>query len=434
MSTEGLSTEGLSSVEPTGFDDVDVFARFDAGAGAREKVDLYNTFRRLRERAPLVESTLTTELGVDPSIWVTPAHTGYEGLNAPTFLAVGYDAVHTVLRDQENFGQLAQVRAYRHTIGDVLTALESDAHRSERSLVSQAFSRRAIENWGDEVIAPVAAGLVAEIGAGDTAELMSQFAFPFSARVIAGVLGLPTSQSDRMLNLALACVALAEPELAEWGKTGMTRWADEVIAARRADPSNDGHDVISMLVRAEQDGESLTGEQITTFVRFLYPAGFETTYRAMSNTIVALLSTGQWDVLRADRSLLGNAVAEGLRWQTSLIGHPRVARSDVEVDGVHVPEGAVVLAFHAAANRDPSRWEDPDRFDITRPIKLNATFGFGAHLCLGKPLAEAEIKRALDVLLDAFPDLHLDPDADPADRVVNGVAFRSPAGVQVRLR
>jgi cytochrome P450 len=185
-------------------------------------------------------------------------------------------------------------------------------------------------------------------------------------------------------------------------------------------------------VRAELDGERLSTDEIAAFVRMLFPAGFETTMKGLSNALVGLLTSGQWALVREDRSLVTRAIEEGLRWQTSVLGMPRVATSDVEVAGMPVPAGDVVLCFAASANRDETRWPDADRYDLTRAPQPHVAFGVGPHVCLGMQLARAEGATALHALLGAVPELELVPGCDDDVRP-SGLAFRGPRAIPIRL-
>ena len=137
------------------------------------------------------------------------------------------------------------------------------------------------------------------------------------------------------------------------------------------------------------------------------------------------------DALRADRGMLRGAFEEALRWEPPITTVVRRAIRDCELGGVAIPAGTNVSVSVAAANRDPARYPDPDRFDPTRKNIAHQTFGGGPHLCLGMHLARMEGTVAINSLLDRLPDLRLDPSA-PAPHVV-GVAFRSPAALPVEF-
>ena len=137
----------------------------------------------------------------------------------------------------------------------------------------------------------------------------------------------------------------------------------------------------------------------------------------------------QLSALAADRSLLAQAIEEGVRWEPPLTGIVRLATEDVEIDGVPAPEGAVINVGIAAANRDETRWERPDAFDIFRPAKAHVSFALGPHTCLGMHLARMETTVALETILDRLPGLHLDPAAE--DVHISGNTFRAPRSLPV---
>jgi cytochrome P450 len=158
----------------------------------------------------------------------------------------------------------------------------------------------------------------------------------------------------------------------------------------------------------------------------------ETTYRASGNLLVALLTDAeQLDRVRANPGMLGGAFEEALRWEPPITTVMRVAARDCELSGVAIPAGTNVSVSVAAANRDPQRYPDPDRFDPARRNIAHLTFGGGPHLCLGMHLARMEATVAINALLDRLPDLRLDPSA-PAPHI-SGMAFRSPAALPVEF-
>jgi cytochrome P450 len=201
----------------------------------------------------------------------------------------------------------------------------------------------------------------------------------------------------------------------------------EILAERRKQPADD---LISDLASVEVDGSRLTDDEIFAFLLLLLPAGVETTYRYSGNLLVALLTAPDaLEEVRADLSLLPQAIEEALRWEPPITTLVRRAARDTELAGVEIPAGTSVGISIAAANRDPQRYADPDRFDLRRSDSSHLTFGHGPHICLGMHLARMESAVALGTLLERLPDLRLAPDAPPP--TVTGVAFRSPGGLPV---
>src|SRR5437764_1532688 len=200
-----------------------------------------------------------------------------------------------------------------------------------------------------------------------------------------------------------------------------------IVDQRRVDPQDD---LISDLVCAEIDGHQLTDDEIFAFLRLLLPAGAETTYRSSSNLLFLLLSNpDQLQAVIDDRGLMPQAIEEALRVEPPLLFIMRTAATDVELGGTLVPKGSFLSVGVGAANHDPDRYSDPDRFDIFRDPLQHIAFGFGPHMCLGMHLARMETRVALGHLFDRLPNLRLDPAAD--DPHIHGLMFRSPKELPV---
>jgi len=189
-----------------------------------------------------------------------------------------------------------------------------------------------------------------------------------------------------------------------------------VIKARRAEPRDD---LISTLVTAQEESQTLTNEEIYNFLLLLLVAGNETTTNLIGNGALAA-TANQDQVLRVrdEPELLTAAVEEALRYDSPIQGFFRWTNRDAEVAGTTIPAGQKVLVLYAAANRDPARFPDPDRFDIARDTSGHVAFGSGIHLCLGAPLARLEGRVALETFLARVRDVRPDPDGTPV-RVKN---------------
>ncbi|MGH8922409.1 MAG: cytochrome P450, partial [Acidimicrobiales bacterium] len=208
----------------------------------------------------------------------------------------------------------------------------------------------------------------------------------------------------------------------------LKEYLSHLVADRRREPRED---IISDLVTAEVDGEALDDEAIYSFLRLLLPAGVETTYRSAGNLLFLLLThPEQLEAVRADRSLIPQAIEEGLRCEPPILSIQRITTTETEVAGVAIPAGAGMNPWLGSANHDETRWDDPDRFDIFRPYVPHLVFGHGPHLCLGMHLARLETRVLVDVVLDRLPDLRLRTDEDPH---IRGLLFRSPNRLPVEF-
>jgi cytochrome P450 len=171
---------------------------------------------------------------------------------------------------------------------------------------------------------------------------------------------------------------------------------------------------------------------LISFLRQLMNAAGDTTYRGTSVLLTALLENpGQLDAIRADRSLIPQAIEEALRWDGPVAVQLRMAAVDTELGGVPIPAGSLLDVVAAAANRDPAIYADPDRFDIFRDRKPHFSFSRGPHICVGQHLARVEMTRALHAVIDHLPGLRFDPD-HPRARI-QGSMMRVPRHLHVRF-
>jgi cytochrome P450 len=308
-------------------------------------------------------------------------------------------------------------------MGHTIIEMDQPEHRRYRGLISKAFTPHAMQRWERDVVRPIVSRLVDGFANKGRADLARELFFPFPVQVIVEMMGLPSEDIPVVQRKAVELISILKD--AERGFAA-SQWLHDyftgVITARRDAPAED---LVSVLAQAELDGQKLTNDEIIAFLRLLLPAGGETTYRASSNLMVGLLShPDQLAAVRADRSLVPQAVDEGLRWESPLTAISRISTRDVEVDGVTIPEGSGVHVCTGAANHDPTHWRDAEQFDIFREQRANLAFGFGQHVCLGMHLARMEMSVALGEVLDRLPNLRLDPDADGVR--ITGLGFRAP--------
>lgn len=419
-----MGEQGKPGDEGPAVDSVDAFERFDAANGAGAVRDPYPKLGELRGACPVHRGRIHREFGLpDVQEAVMPANGEY-------FSALGYDAAAAVLLDGETFSSSGYANSIGLVMGHSILEMDDPEHRRYRALIEQAFRLRTMERWEREIVAPVVHALVDRFAERGHADLVRELAFPFPIEVIAGMLGLPADDLPRFHRWAVELISIAVDIPGGLAASEKLRdYFASILAERRREPRED---VISLLAGAELDGQRLTDEEIFAFLRLLLPAGAETTYRSSSNLLYGLLRhPGQLEALRRDRSLMRQAIEEGLRWEPPLTGIARLAMRDAEICGVAIPAGAVVSVGLGAANRDANRWPDADRFDIFRAPRPHLAFALGPHTCLGMHLARMETRVALDAVLDRLPNLRLDPAA--GDVHVTGFAFRAPRSLPVRF-
>ena len=361
----------------------------------------------------------------DPFAEVSSAQVGEFGVTV-----LGYEECQAVLTHPDTFSSSSYDQIMRPVMGRTLLELQGAEHRASRALVSPSFRTALLERWRTELVERVVHELIDRFAPRGRAELAREFTFAFPVQVIARIMGLPRENYPRFQRLSIELLNVVY----DWDRgiaasAELKAYLAEILAERRRHPQDD---LISMLAESEIDGARLTDDEIFAFLLLILPAGVETTYRASGNLLVALLTEPPLLAeLRADRSKLRGAFEEALRWEPPITTVVRRAVRDCELGGLAIPAGTTVSVSVAAANRDPARYPDPDRFDPSRKNIAHLTFGGGPHLCLGMHLARMEGTVAINALLDRLPDLRLDP-AAPSPHVV-GVAFRSPDALPVEF-
>ncbi|HVM40333.1 MAG TPA: cytochrome P450 [Acidimicrobiia bacterium] len=403
-------------------DDVDdPFEEFNRAMGAGIVSDPYPDFVELRKQAPVVPTDVRRLMGLDESV-VLPEEM------PDVYTVLTFDGVQQVLRDGETFSSAGYAAVMGPVMGHTILEMDEPEHHAYRALVQQAFTRKAMERWSNDLIGPVIDEMIDAFVDDGRTELVRNLTLPFPVTVIAGMLGLPREDLPQFHRWTIELIGVSiDWERAIAASKRLADYFQAIIDERRVSPTDD---VISVLAHAELDGHRLTDDEIIAFLRVLLPAGAETTYRSSSNLLVGLLRhPEQLDAVRADRSLVPRAIEEGLRWEPPLLTIQRTATRDTEIDGVPVKEGTVLVVNLGAANHDPTRWDRAEEFDVFRDPAQHMAFAFGPHMCLGMHLARMETAVLLDRLFDRLPGLRLDPDAEPP--LITGMTFRSPTTLHV---
>ncbi|MFZ0544046.1 MAG: cytochrome P450, partial [Candidatus Promineifilaceae bacterium] len=383
------------------------------------KANPFPTFELLREERPIY------------------AHTAPNGLTI--WYISRYEDVVAVLKDPQRFVKdqshvFPDKRGTQSQHDDILRLINQNMlfsdppdHTRLRALVSQAFTPRRVEQMAGRITA-VANDLIDKMAGQETIELIDAFAFPLPVMVIMELLGVPTADAEQVRDWSKAIIAPGSHGVGYRKRKKMLRaFADylKIMFATRRQATQD--DLISALVQAEEAGDHLTEEELSSMVVLLLVTGHETVVNMIGNSVLALLQNpNQLSWLMANPDRFDQAIEELLRYDGPVeTSTTRWAAEDVIIGGHTIRQGDVIRVVTASANRDPAVFDNPDTLDLTRQNNPHLAFGRGIHYCLGAPLARLEGRIALETLFGRFPNLHL---AQPVEQITwrSGVLLRGP--------
>jgi cytochrome P450 len=405
-------------------------------AGAVQKLDLgsqdfardpFPTYANLREASPVFETRLP--------------------LLGRTWMAASYQAASEVLKDNETFvmepkkvgktlfsGMLRLLPRIVRVFSDNMLRHDNPDHRRLRRLVEQAFSRHRVESLRGR-IGVLCDDLLNGLAGSETVDLLEVWARPLPVAVICELLGLPDEDRPMFTRWAktlfrsptLFGMLLAVPTLFR-----LQKYFRRQFAQCREQPRPG---LMTALVQAEQDGETLSEDELLAMAFLLLVAGFETTVHLLSGGTLALLQApGQKERLVGDWSLLPSAVEELLRFVSPVqMSEPRYVMRDVVFHGQSLRRGDHIVAWLGAANADPARFPNPEKLDLSRSPNPHVGFGSGMHFCLGAQLARAEAQVGLERLFSRYPRLALGV-ADSELRYSGNMLLRALVALPVRVQ
>lgn len=404
MSTHGPQAPAWSNVPPGELASVDITTREFAAASS-------GFWARLRVDAP-----------VQPVRW---------GRGGTAWVVTRYADVEAALRDPRlrknrrealTPQQVAAGPTFPRVLAPLergLLSLDGSDHDRLRRLVHQAFTPRRIAQMREQA-EQISESLLDTAHRRGSMELIGDYAAPLPLILIARIIGVPEKDVSRFRAWTQALLAVGERPVRSIGSVLLfMRYLRRLIATRTREPRDD---LISALVAARDDGDQLTTDEIVAMLILLLTAGHETTVNLIGIGTLALLEhPDQADLLRTggdDPQLVKAAVEELLRMASPAeTATERWSDRDVDIAGVTIPQGSLVLAVIASANRDPAVFTDPESLDLTRSPNPHLAFGKGAHYCLGAPLARLEAQIAIPALLRRAPGLRrIDPTAPVAWR------------------
>jgi cytochrome P450 len=356
------------------------------------------------------------------------------------FLLTRYEHVQPLGRDRRLGVEIAHalpnpvIDAEREMLAkagpvESILRVDGDDHSRVRRLMQKAFTPKAIAQWRERAVT-LTDDLLGRMEAAGGGDLIGDFALQLPVQIISDILGIPTDDVPQLREWSHLLTKTLDPlctpeerEAAVEARFGMTTYVALVYDHKRQHP-DDG--LLSVLIRAEDEGDRLSREEVLVNTLLLYVAGHETTTNLIGNGSVELFRhPEQRATVEAEPGLDANLVEEVLRYNSPVQFTRRISREDVVVDGREIPAGSVISLCAAAANRDPRKWgPTADEFNVRRAgANDQVSFGGGPHFCLGAALARLEGQVALGRLFRRFPNLQ--PTAEPVFEpriVLRGVA------------
>jgi cytochrome P450 len=318
-----------------------------------------------------------------------------------------YDDVFRVLSEYKTFSsQFAGESDSGEPFSASMIASDPPRHRKLRGLVTQAFTPKAVANMAPrikELVKEYLDGIVPQ----GRMDVIADLGYPLPVIVIAEMMGIPTEDRDQFKRWSDVVVTLADlggnvnqeamnnPAILE-----MSAYFFNLIEQRQQEP---GDDLISGLLQANIDGETLGMIDLLGFCALLLVAGNETTTNLIGNAMLAFTEHPErWERLRGRPENLPLAIEEALRYYSPVQSMFRITKTDACLSGAEIPAGSAMVAWIGSANRDESQFPQANRFDIARNPNKHLAFGQGIHYCLGAPLARLEAEIALGEMLRRF--------------------------------
>jgi cholest-4-en-3-one 26-monooxygenase len=387
-------------------------------------------FKEMRAKCPIHRTEHFEEFPEEDGFWsVTTA-----------------EDIHTVSRDWETYssergGVLAAAGGFPLELAQAMfIGMDPPKHDRLKALFQRGFTPKRIADH-EQAIRAITVGVLNRLEgppARERCDLVSDVAQPVVARVIGSFMGIDEEDDAIWARLMASTLGAADPDLNPHGFEGaVERDVPEIfercrklIDARRENPTDD---LTSVLVHAELDGEKLEEQEIVMGFYLLMAAGNDSTKATYCSAMRALMENpDQKQLLLDDPSLVGDAVEEALRMFPAFAHFRRTATQDTELHGQKIKEGDKVVMWYVSSNRDESRFEDPDRFDVMRKAEHQAFGAGGRHFCLGTALARLELRILIEETLKRYPNIAIDEDAG-GPRHVESLFLNQLKALPVRL-
>ncbi|MFS0600158.1 cytochrome P450 [Peribacillus frigoritolerans] len=375
--------------------------------GGLDRVDAYDPFswyEKMRKKSPV-----------------------YYDKNTEVWNVFLYEDVKRVLSEKEIFS--SHFEKSKFSIGKSLINQDPPKHTQVRSIVNRTFTPRVMKEWEPRIQA-IADELLQRVDGKEKIDIYRDFAHPLPIVVISELLGVPSKYMDQFKQWSDVLVSSPKSSNKEDMKEFLTtretaerkleEFFQTIIAEKRKNLSND---LISILIRAEEETLKISEKELVPFCNLLLVAGNETTTNLLTNAVFSIMENeGVYDELRNDLSLIPSMVEEALRYRSPAQVLRRKVIQDTEIGGQQLRKGETVLVWLGSANRDENKFKYASMFDIHRKPNPHIAFGHGIHFCLGAPLARMEAIIAMTALIKKYSSLSF-PEGFTIDPIENSAVY-----------
>ena len=396
----------MTAGSPVSLDPVEVGNMIVATGTYGDPARYHGLLTRLRSECPVFHAAPD---GYQP-FWMVTRHGDIRDveLNTATFI----NAPRLVLRSDALNAHISQLTGGRPFMFLNLTNMDGAQHNAFRKMTHAWFLPVRVKKLEDEIRGHARMYIDRMLAMGGKCDFVRDVAVWYPLRVIMTILGVPPEDEPKMLMLTQQLFGSDDPEIKGELQGDLIETINSffeyfrgIIADRRAKPTDD---VATVIAHAEADGRPLTEQEILSYYILIATAGHDTTSSTMAGGMHALAQhPEQYEMLRADPSLLPKAIDEMLRWVTPVTHFFRTAVQDAVVGGQEIKAGESLLMCYPSANRDEAVFSDPFRFDIARSPNAHLAFGYGPHVCLGQHLAKLEIRVFFEEFLSRVEKIEL---------------------------
>ncbi|WP_428086914.1 cytochrome P450 [Candidatus Thioglobus sp.] len=363
---------------------------------------------------------------ISPIFW-SPRHRQY--------FVLGGDAMRAVLRQKE-FIVDSPFRASRILFGRTIVDVDGEEHARLRSVTNRGLVPAKYPEYIDQIVKPIIHDQLKPLIQNHGGDFVNDFANHVPTRIMSTIIGIPVEEYETFYQLSIPITQfldVANQDNLAKAKAAMSTLTSMVIEICNHKRTSPDDTIIGSLLKAQASGAPISDEEIIRQVGLMIPAAIDTTNRLIGNALYLLVRYPIWQKkIRQSPDWVFPFIEEVMRYEPPIHSSIRIVKEAVTIEGIDLPQGALLNINFAAANRDASCFENPDAFNPMRDsVKRHFSFGGGKHQCMGRSFAILEVAEVVLAIVNTGKELYFQPD-EPC--CIEGVAFRSPAALRLILK